>query len=587
MSSATILDRRIRGEQVRSLYQQSPFIYLGILFAMTIVAAFFWNRADRALLIGWIAAIVILTLARTVMVLWFRKRNPQDDQAIGWGYAFAVSSLLSGILWGSIALLFLQPDQFDTVLLVAVVLTGMCAGSLVPLSAFVPAYFGFCVPAMLPLAIVVFTRAGGSLDLIAYLVAAFIFVMLGYSFTVNRNLADSIRLRFENLDLLENLRQQKEIAEKANAEKSRFLAATSHDLRQPLHAMDLYLGALGNLLTDAEHVELLQKSRQSGAALKSLLEALMDISRLDAGSIPVNPELVDVGRLLGELQQEYHAQATQCGIELRLRSRPLKVYTDRVLLGRMIRNLLSNAISHSHGQKILLAARRAGEQVRIEVRDNGRGIPAVEQEQVFSEFYQLENPERDRSKGLGLGLAIVRRLGGLLDADIDLVSASGRGSCFRLALPEADETETDFTPISDTRPVDVSGMLIFLIEDEVSVREAMTTLLKQWGCELLVGDSLGAIETELDKLEYPPPDLVISDYRLRHNRNGLDAILELRRRFASELPAIIVTGDTDKAILGQARRHGCLLLNKPVTPDALRTALADSQASRAGQADTE
>ena len=575
-----ILDRfdtPIHQEQVRTLYQQSPIIYLGIIIAMIVIGGFFWDRADNTTVIVWVALTIALTLARTAMVIRFRKIEPQGKAVLNWGLAFAFSSFLSGILWGSVAVLFLDTGQFDTVLLVAVVLTGMCAGSLVPLSTFIPAYFGYCLPTMIPLAYVLLSQDEGALILIGYLVFAFIAVLLGYSFVVNRNLADSIQLRFENLELLEDLKRQKDIAEKANTDKSRFLAATSHDLRQPLHAMDLYLGALENLLRDDEHRQLMKKSRQSSAVLKELLEALMDISRLDAGNVIVNHDRVDVKQLVDSLYEEYSEQARHQSIELRVKSQSALIDTDRLLLSRMIRNLLSNAIIHSHASKILLSARRQGERIKIEIRDNGCGIPAAEREQIFSEFYQLQNPERDRSKGLGLGLAIVKRLSLLLHHDIHLSSEIDRGSCFSILVATAHFTATDDEDTHPEQRTDISGLFILFVEDELAVREAMSTLLKQWGCELLSGDSLSAIIEELDALAYPAPDLIISDYRLRDNRSGLDAIAALRQRYTNRIPAILITGDTDKSILNKARKQRVSVLLKPVAPRDLHAGIANSQ----------
>ncbi len=580
MSITTHHNSAVIHEQIRSLYQKSPFLYLGIIIVMAIVGGFFWDRVDKTLLVGWMASIILLTLLRILLVFRYWRIRPPRHASMKWGAAFAFSSLISGLLWGSITPLFLQPDEFEAVLLVAVVLTGMCGGSLIPLSAFIPAYFSFCLPAMLPLAIIMFVDGDASIVLISYLVVTFILVMLGYSFVVNRNLADSIRLRFENLDLLEDLRHQKDIAEKANADKSRFLAAASHDLRQPLHAMDLYLGALENVLTESEQKQLLSKSRRSSKVLRELFEALMDISRLDSGSIVVNPGFVDIRQSLQELVDEFDKLASQKQIEVRMRCPLLVIYSDKVLLGRMLRNLLSNALSHSNASKILLTARRVAGKVRIEIRDNGCGIPVTEQEQVFSEFYQLNNPERDRGKGLGLGLAIVKRLANLLKLELQLFSEVEQGSCFRITAPEVEAIKTDQSPVIPDLEKDISGLFVFFIEDEASVREAMSILLRQWGCRLLAADSLDGIYRELDKLDYPIPDLLISDYRLRDNQNGLDAIKALRQRFTFLIPAIVVTGDTDQGIYDEALRQQCSVLYKPVFPADLRRAIDDCRLTR-------
>ena len=563
----------IHHEQVRALYQQSPFLFVGILFTMAVVAIFFWGKVEQEVLLIWVGLNISLTIARVILVKSFHRIKPEGETLVKWGLVFAASATLSGLIWGSIALIFLQPSQLESVLLVAIVLTGMTAGSLVPLSTFIPAYYGFCLPALIPFSIVLLSQVTGVLVFIGYLVLAFILVNLGYSIVVNRNLAESIRLRFENLELLDNLKLQKDIAVKANTDKSRFLAATSHDLRQPLHAMDLYLGALENLLTNEEQKELFKKSRQSSIALMDLLSALMDISRLDTGDVIVNRSIVDVSVILQNLYDEFEEQAEQLAVELKIRARSIYVDTDPLLLSRMLRNLLSNALRHSQAKKILITSKVIANKVYLGVRDNGCGIPDSETGKIFSEFYQLNNPERDRNKGLGLGLAITKRLSGLLGHKIVLHTKQNRGCCFRLELSRIETDGEVNAEINIVQDADISGLFIMLIEDEIHVRDAMCALLKQWGCELLVADSLDNLEKELNSLSYPEPDIIIVDYRLRENKNGLQAVVELRERYQSKLPAIVISGDTDKQLARRVKSEDCVMLNKPVLPEVLRDTL--------------
>ena len=566
-------DTPIHREQVRALFQQSPFLFFGIIFVMVVVAAFFWERAERDVLLIWLAANVALTLARVVLVKSFQRQQPQGHNMQRWGLTFALSSTVSGMLWGSIAILFLQTSETETVLLVAIVLTGMAAGSLVPLSAFIPAYYGFTLCALSPLAYVLLINESDVLVFIGSLVLAFIVVNLGYSFVVNRNLAESIRLRFENLDLLESLRQQKELAEKANADKSRFLAATSHDLRQPLHALDLYLGALANLIDADEQQQLLHKSRQASTALNSLLTALMDISRLDAGDVVVERKPTNIKSLLDAIADEFRDQAQQLGIEIDVDAPAVFADTDPLMLSRMLRNLLNNACAHSGANRITLRAQTNKNTVCVSVCDDGAGIPTDQQQHVFSEFYQLNNPERDREKGLGLGLAIVKRLADLLQHALKLESAPEKGCCFHLELPLVDGVQETVVSEVETADGDISGSFIVLVDDEVGVRDAMRTLLRQWGCELLLTDSVQALQDELLALDYPRPDIIIADYRLRDNTTGIDAVQVVHDRFDSAIPAVIISGDTDRSVQRQTDKHGCLLLHKPVQPAVLRDVL--------------
>jgi len=572
-------DTPIQHEQIRALYQQSPFLFLGILGVMAVVVVFFWNRVDHQILIPWLAANLTLTFARVILVKLFHRVQPQGKVLVKWGLVFVLTATLSGSIWGMIVFLFMDPDDVMSVLLVALVLTGMSSGSQVALSTFLPAFFGFGLPALLPLAVVLINQPEGVFTLIGYLVVVFIAVNLGFSFVINRNVSESIQLRFENLDLMDNLRLQKSIAEKANTDKSRFLAATSHDLRQPLHAMDLYLGALKNLLTNDQQIQLLDKGQQSSKALNELLTALMDVSRLDAGDVVIDRGIVDVGKLMQSISEEYQNQAAQQRMSIECQASPTLIESDELMLGRILRNLVNNACAHSGGNKIILRVEKLENQVCVSVCDNGVGIPVQEQQQIFSEFYQLNNSERDRTKGLGLGLAIVKRLTNLLQHDLQLESKPGEGSCFKLSLPYVELAErSDVSLISQTE-IDISGLFVVLVDDEAEIRNAMRTLLLQWGCELLVADSLQSLQLELSKLTYPVPDVLLCDYRLREKQTGLDVVSAMRKYFNKKIPALIISGDTDREIEEKVKQKDCDILHKPVRPDVLRVSIYNKSKS--------
>ncbi len=566
-------DTPIHHEQIRALYQQSPFVLFSVLAVTFIVAIFFWEQVDHQLLISWVVVNLSLTFARVVLVKSFQRVNPQGSTLVKWGLLFSFSSLLSGVIWGQIAVLFMDTGDLINTLFSVLVIIGMASGSQVSLSTFLPAYFGFGVPTLLPLAVVLFNQPENTFVLIGYMAMVFIIASLAFSLIMNRNVSESIRLRFENLDLLESLELQKDIAEKANTDKSRFLAATSHDLRQPLHAMDLYLGALKNILSEQEQVELLNKGLQSSAALGELLAALMDVSRLDAGDVVVDFSVVNLDSLLQTICDEYQEKASCQKMVLEFKPSKLLVESDELMLGRMLRNLVNNACTHSAGTHILLKAEKSGERVCLTVFDNGKGIPKSQQQQVFSEFYQLNNPERDRNKGLGLGLAIVKRLATLLHHDLQLESAAGEGCSFKLCLPFIGVADNAVIDAVDTTSLDVSGLFVILVDDEADIRNAMRTLLLQWGCELLVADSLQSLQRELAEINYPQPDVLLCDYRLRENKNGLEVVVAMRQYFNEELPAVIISGDTDKAIEAEALEQGCDVLHKPIRPELLRTAI--------------
>lgn len=311
----------------------------------------------------------------------------------------------------------------------------------------------------------------------------------------------------------------------------------------------------------------------------------MDMSRLDSGNVVVNREKINLEMLMDDIFSEFKPQLEQSGISIRVHFKYAIIESDHLLLSRMIRNLITNSIKHSSANKMLLAIRTIENEALIEIYDNGVGIPKIEQKNIYSEFYQLKNSERDRNKGLGLGLAIVKRLSQLLQHEVTLFSAQGKGCHFRITVPlslaiNSDKKIQEKSKVEKATNIDISGLFIILIEDEKAVRDAMRTLLKQWGCELLAGENLEAVEQELNALPYDAPDLLLVDYRLREKKTGIEAVLAIRKRFDKNIPAIVVTGETHEDIIAQIKSADCEVLNKPASADVLKRCISEIKGAR-------
>lgn len=368
-------------------------------------------------------------------------------------------------------------------------------------------------------------------------------------------------------------REAKEEAERANLAKSKFLAAASHDLRQPLQAANLFMAVLQNRVGEEERRFVLDKLQQSLNALESLLNALLDVSKLEAGVSQPVPSVFRVADLFIQLASEFAPRAAERRLRFRVVAPSLYLRTDRTFLERILRNLLSNAVSYTEKGGILLGARRRGNKLRIEVCDTGIGIPADKLEEIFEDFTQLGNDHRDRDRGLGLGLAIVKRIAKLLDSPLYVRSTLGKGSAFACELPlaEAGELHLSDAPAPAQRYVP-PGRVIVVIDDELSVREGLSLLLSDWGHTPVVGSTVGEVLDQLSGLA-SPPDLIIADYQLSDSQTGTEAIEEIRRVSGRTLPAIVLTGDTGPERLGVARRKGCILLHKPIGQEHLRLVL--------------
>jgi signal transduction histidine kinase len=360
--------------------------------------------------------------------------------------------------------------------------------------------------------------------------------------------------------------------EAANLAKSRFLAAASHDLRQPLHALNLFVTQLRRETDQAERARLVERVDASVAAMNELFNALLDISKLDAGVVTPSISEFPVDHLLKRIEMTFAAAAREKGLRLRVVSSGAFIRSDFILLERILLNLVSNAIRYTVSGGVTVGCRRRGDELRIEVWDSGIGIPEDQRGSIFREFYQLPTAERDRSGGLGLGLAIVDRLGRLLDHPIELMSRLGSGSRFAVVVAMAPSRQlTDQPPEAVTDRT--MGKLVLVIDDDALVLDSMCGVLKSWGCSVVTANSGAAALACLAELE-ETPDLIISDYRLADGNNGIEAIERLRKALCVPVPAFLISGDIAPERLREARASGYYLLHKPVLPITLRATIS-------------
>jgi signal transduction histidine kinase/FixJ family two-component response regulator len=359
--------------------------------------------------------------------------------------------------------------------------------------------------------------------------------------------------------------------EAANLAKSHFLAAASHDLRQPLHAVGLFVAQLHGRLRTDERRQIVRRIEAALSSMNELFSALLDISKLDAGGTTPVITAFPVAQLLAHAETTFAEAARAKGLSFRVMRSDAWTRSDFILLERVIFNLISNAVRYTNQGGLLVGCRKRGNDLRIEVWDTGPGIPSDQREKIFGEFYRLGEPDRDRHAGLGLGLAIVDRACRLLDHGVEVRSVPGKGSCFAITVPIVPAQEKTSAPIIPVRnQLDRSnGKLVLVIDNDPLVLEGMGGILRSWGCRVITamtdGKALEAL-TEKD----PMPDLIISDYHLSDGRTGLEAIERLRGELSAQIPAFLISGDTTPEALREANANGCHLLHKPVDPMALR-----------------
>ncbi len=501
--------------------------------------------------------------------------GPYDDPT-RWARFAVLNSAGAGLLWGAAALLLVPNDQFAQFIFMFVI-TGLMSGGVSAMSPYLPTLYAFLTPVLLAITASMITQGERWQVSAAALALVYLVMMVSFGRSINKTMTDSLRLRFQNLELLDDLRRQKNAAEAANVAKSHFLAAASHDLRQPLHALNLFVASLRARPLDGESRTLVGHIGASLTAMDGLFNGLLDISRLDAGVIQANREHFPVDALLERLRHEFLPQAAERSIDLRIHASDAVVHTDPALLERILRNLIANALRYTESGRVLVACRR-GAPLRIQVWDSGIGIPAERQQDIFQEFVQLHNPERDRSKGVGLGLAIVKRLARLLELPLRLVSQPGRGSLFEVAVTPGDARQVKPPVAAAAIGGGARGGLVLVIDDESAIRDAMHTLLAQWGFSIESAATLAEMRTRLDECHVVPA-LIISDYRLRDGENGAEVVAQLQADFNEEIPAILITGDTGPDRIAEAETSGYALAHKPVQPERLR-ALIDSLLAR-------
>ncbi len=368
--------------------------------------------------------------------------------------------------------------------------------------------------------------------------------------------------------------EQKEEAERANIAKSRFLAAASHDLRQPMHSLGLFVGALKERINYPEVSAIVGNIEESVVSMNMLFNALLDISRLDAGAVHPEPEDFAINGVLDRMRMEFRPQAVEKGLKFRVMPCRAIVRTDRLMLERILLNLVSNAIRYTREGGVLVGCRRVGgEKIRIEVWDTGIGIPKASFNDVFQEFYQLGNVERDRNKGLGLGLAIVNRLGKMLNAHITVRSVVEKGSVFSFELPLGlKELEGNNAALLLEKNAGRLELFVVVVDDDSIVLAGTIALLQSWGCEVIAADSGQKIVNKLLG-QSRVPDVVLADYRLAQGEDGVNVIQAIQAIYSKLIPGVLISGDMESDRLRQALASGFAMLHKPVSPSKLRAML--------------
>ena len=566
----------LRRQQFNLLARQatrSPFVIAIVAAVLAYVVA---GHAPVYQVGLWAVALVALLFVRRAYALRQLSKQPEDVQrALGHMMWFAFGA---GVFTGSAGPLFFPRLPEVERALLTMILVCWTAGGVSTAAAYARAFYADVAPALLPLALLGATAGDTQSVAVAVLIVLFGLIQVFFVRDNERVVRESFLIRYENERLLEALeRERQEVllardrAEAANRAKSQFLAAASHDLRQPLHALSLYSATLSMRAVDDMTGEIAGYINQALASLSTLVDSLLDISKLDAGAVLPEIRRVNVKELIEHIEVDYRPVAREKKLTFRVAPVDSILETDPVLLERMLRNLVDNAFKYTAVGSVTLDVEVDERSVCIAVRDTGAGIPKSERERIFDEFYQVGNPERDRTQGLGLGLAIVQRLARLLGLKVEMESQPGRGSTFSVTLPRVKGGQVFPYPPPAPTGEDAAALVgarVLVIDDEPSVRVGMRALLESWGCRVTACSAYVEALRLLDDhaLEV---DLIIADFRLPQHENGIETVRRLRERLG-DVPALMVSGDTAPERLREAQESGLPFLHKPVSADNLK-----------------
>jgi signal transduction histidine kinase/CheY-like chemotaxis protein len=546
---------------IASVYRQVPQSVLGSIVGGVALIAVFWQTHDQNILISWFIAMLVESLARLRVARAFRTSGTEVERVKVWAARWTGLAALAGLLWGAAGVLFFAPKEpLQQLVLVAVVL-GVAFGSLTLYASHRPALFAFLPLALLPL----IARMVLEQDPAYYTAAIVVLAVFGFTTFFGRNFGEamfeSVKNNYENEVLVAQLVNEKRIAEDARRDaenatrsKTQFFAAASHDLRQPLQAIGIYVSLLRKRAQGP--IEPLVANLSSAVeSLSKLVEELLEISRLDSGAIQPRVQQVLLDEMFRSLEQEFMPQAAAKGLSLRVRRSGLAIDSDPLLLLRVLRNLLANAIKYTKRGGVLLASRKRGGQVSVGVWDTGPGIHKEELDRVFEEFYRGASSKQEKG-GFGLGLSIVKRICGVLGHALVVTTRPGTGTVFRVEVPlsaSPRRPERSSAHVLESVIHEIPGKTLVVLEDNEEILNSLTKLLASWGADIISATSFNA--SLMKRLGVRRSvDLIIADQNLGNSISGVEAAFRIRELVGRPVPLVMLTAVQGLDVLAEFQR---------------------------------
>ena len=577
----------IRAEQIRARIDSYPLMLISELVLAPFLVMLMWSKISHGVLQTWL--VVVYCLHVVEYFFWRRRRTLTKTvaQNLDWDRLFRRLTGLAAVTWGSAGVLMFVPGDLAYQALLICVVMGMTAGAATSNPFHPPSMFIYLTGMTVPLLGRLAWENDTTHWILFSMLSMFCAFVLKSAMELIRTFEQSQRRRFENELLVGALLERKrdaeasrQVAEQANQAKSKFLATASHDLRQPLQALRLFSDALQDTAREKETVRLAGQIGKSVNALVDMFDDLLDVSRLDAGIVEPRKQHFMLGSLFDRIYSDFAPLAQAKGLSIQLPVCNGKewgpqnicnvvIHSDPFLLERMLRNLISNAIRYTDTGGVVVRCTCMMGKVGLEVADTGIGIRADTLPHIFEEYYQADNPHRDRRKGLGLGLSIVRRIESLLECKVRVSSQPGAGSVFSFEVPIGNSENLAQPFVITHSQYDLNGRVVALVEDDPDIREVTTDLMQQWGCKVIAGEYAEDVMRKLDIAELRP-DLLVCDFRLPYGMTAIHVIKRMRELWGEGLPAVVLTGDTASETLQEIHDSDAILLHKPIAPIRLR-----------------
>lgn len=592
---------RIRRAQLDYVFQQLKITGLPHALAVTVTAGVIYFNSGSPSIFLWFVVIQASHILRIKFLdpMWGSALQQNDFLLIE--RMLVLGMFMIGCTWSVIPLFYMSDMGSEIFIFCSIALAGMMCATLPALAAYLPGYLAFALPILLTLAWRYYSLGLASS---AFLTIAFLGSVVGISRVLNQIVTRSITMDFENARLLEEVTSAKEQAELANQDKSRFLAAASHDLRQPLQGLGLILESLRLRLSKSQgdklglnqaglH-QLVEQGLRSHQSMSDLFNSILELSQLESSKTNVELLPFSMQQLITPVVTEFRYQAAEKGLYLDANLQDAQIYSDPVMVSRIVRNLLSSAIKFTETGGVTLACGVFNGRGELVVSDTGIGIAQDQAEKIFDEYHQVANKERNKQAGIGLGLSVVRKMCDLLGATVCVKSQLGSGAQFTVTFPLAqgepeiesikkakqnsnvilktDCSERSVLPFSTHG--DLADKTVLLVEDDAQLREALFGMLTDWGCGCIAAhDYASGLERMQGSVRVP--DLILSDYRLPNEKNGVQLIAEARNQLNRKVPAILLSGETDPAQVDAIHKEAIPLLLKPIGAQDLLDTIVD------------